>query len=426
MNLIDGCEECESFLFPFVSIPFSQVVQGMGSTTSYRPVHGHSYSYQHLLSPSLGISPQSIRLFTCAVISAFLVVFQCIKMYRLDIADTAFYASTRWSTTWQAHLDSIPRDDSNYFIHIIHATDANHIKLVLVSIFSILETALTPERFRFHIVNTGPVDSIPQEWLSGCFPLRHEQIDITHWDGEEHLKDVNMHGGRSDLINAANFARFYFDDIFPSLDRMIFLDADTLAIRPIDRLWEIDLKGAPLGMVVECGGWFDHMYKSVFNATHPIVMDTFVGDELCYPNAGVLLMDQLEMTATRVRERVEAMIKANSEEFVYASGSQAPLVLALWKEFAHLPEEWNTRNHRRIQGASLMHFTGAYVKSQLRKYLTDIQRNEYTVGGFEPSEISSYTDDNKLRVWKRAAHSLAYTCRSSLGVDSPFVVSSEH
>ena len=337
-----------------------------------------------------------------------------------------------YSSTWEAHLDYIPTNTDNYLIHIIHATDANLVQLVLVSIFSILETAHDPDRLRFHIVNTGPIGSIRQDWITGCFPHRSQQIEIIHWNGEKHLENVNMHGGRADLRNAANFARFYFDDIFPALDRLIYLDADTLAIRPIDRLWAIDLKNTPLAMSVECGGWFDKLFNQVFNASHPLVRDVFSkNSENCYPNAGMLLMDQRSVTGFRLRERVENMIKANSEDFVYASGSQAPLVLSVWNNFTRLPETWNTRTKRVIRGAHILHFTGPAAKRWLAGQLDDISSAKVGMGSsshsssrFKP-DFEYMSGTNKRKTWKKAAVSLAGVCNRNIKgghVNSPFHV----
>lgn len=42
-----------------------------------------------------------------------------------------------------------------------------------------------------------------------------------------------------DLSSAANFARFQFPDLFPSLHRALYLDVDTLVLGDVAELWEV-------------------------------------------------------------------------------------------------------------------------------------------------------------------------------------------
>ena len=435
-----------------------------------------------ILTPKISNSRLIYVLLTCI----FLVSMRI--LHSVPIRQNAQPAQWTQAWEWDTQINFLPlsmenegNDNNLNLIHIVHATDATRIKLVLVSIYSILETAVSPERFRFHIVNTGSPLSIQKEWIEGCFPLQEDQIEIVHWDGQKHLSNVKVYGARSSLRNAANFARFHLGDIFPQLERVIYLDADTLAIRSIEKIWAVDLGGMPLGMSVrQSKKWFSYVFHRVFNATHPIVMETFAnelslnpgpdqdmnpingnnqingdigmngnnqingdigmkgvnqingddeingGEEVeingeFYPNAGMILMDLAAMKKFRVREKVQHMIDVNFKEFMYSSGSQAPLVLAVWNNFVHLPEEWNTMNHRNIRNATILHFTGPSLKAKIQKRMDTLLDSPPECLEYDPSVVSFYTEEKKAVIWKYAACALAHVCASDPTLANPFV-----
>jgi hypothetical protein len=180
---------------------------------------------------------------------------------------------------------------------------------------------------------------------------------------------------RQDLAAPANYARFYISKLFPLLDRFIYLDNDVMAHRSIHELWEINLSNYKLGMVHDCGQWFqDHVVKlKNYNISHPTVMGIFgpeVLNHTCHPNAGIMLVNQKLIKKQGDLSIVEKLIELNKEEFVYKLGSQPLVVLTSWNQYLPLDMVWNIRTtaykfRHYNKEPGIFHFTGKGRKSMM-------------------------------------------------------------
>lgn len=53
-------------------------------------------------------------------------------------------------------------------------------------------------------------------------------------------------------VSALNHLRFYLPDIFPSVNKIVFLDHDVVVRKDLTRLWHINIKGKVNGAVETC------------------------------------------------------------------------------------------------------------------------------------------------------------------------------
>jgi hypothetical protein len=153
---------------------------------------------------------------------------------------------------------------------------------------------------------------------------------------------------RQDLAAPANYARFYISQVFPSLRRFIYLDNDVMAQRSLSQLWEVDLGTSKVGMVHDCGSWFqNHVVKlQNYNISHPVIKRIF-GPELssyhCHPNAGVMLVNERLRRKYKDLLEVEKLLALNQKEFLYKLGSQPLVVLTNWNHYLPIENKWNVR-----------------------------------------------------------------------------------
>ena len=54
-------------------------------------------------------------------------------------------------------------------------------------------------------------------------------------------------------VSAATYARLYSDVFFPDLDRLLYLDADTIVLADLSELWRTDLQGRVVGAIRDPG-----------------------------------------------------------------------------------------------------------------------------------------------------------------------------
>jgi lipopolysaccharide biosynthesis glycosyltransferase len=116
----------------------------------------------------------------------------------------------------------------------------------------------------------------------------------------------------SDRFPAIVYARLLLDTLLPpGIERVIYLDCDTLVRRPIEQLYEIDMAGLPIAAVhdpyhdgIKLGR--DMRTKaSPFDSADP------------YFNSGVLLIDRAALAAANIPRRIEEMAAADLLKSLY-------------------------------------------------------------------------------------------------------------
>jgi alpha-1,4-galacturonosyltransferase len=63
-------------------------------------------------------------------------------------------------------------------------------------------------------------------------------------------------------------------EIYPKLDKIVFLDDDVVVKKDITDLWSIDMKGKVNGAVETCGESF-HRFDRYLNFSNPIIVKNF-------------------------------------------------------------------------------------------------------------------------------------------------------
>jgi lipopolysaccharide biosynthesis glycosyltransferase len=127
------------------------------------------------------------------------------------------------------------------------------------------------------------------------------------------------------------WARFLLPDLLPDVERILYLDADTLVVNPIRELWETPLGGLPLAAVpnvVERDMW-RHVERLGL-------------DPRAVLNTGVLLMDLARMRADRSHEAVTSAATELGDRLVWPD--QDACNIALEGRWLALHPRWNAQN----------------------------------------------------------------------------------
>lgn len=125
--------------------------------------------------------------------------------------------------------------------------------------------------------------------------------------------------------------RVFLPELLPEVDRVLYLDCDTIIRRNLSELWMTDLRGMPLGAVV--------------NPLYPF-MDCRFLDELgvraeSYFNSGVLLFDLQKWRASELTEHL--LVRAR-EQGRQEWPDQNALNVVLRDFWLPLPPAWNAQN----------------------------------------------------------------------------------
>lgn len=128
------------------------------------------------------------------------------------------------------------------------------------------------------------------------------------------------------------WSRFFLPELLPELDRVLYLDADTLVVDRLDDLLGTDLEGLPLGAVANV----------VDPHLHAHVRAIGVRDPRRFLNSGVLLLDLARMRAEGSTAALVAVASARADELRWPD--QDALNIAFDGRWKALHPRWNAMN----------------------------------------------------------------------------------
>lgn len=109
------------------------------------------------------------------------------------------------------------------------------------------------------------------------------------------------------------------EQLFPNLDKVVFLDDDVVIQRDLSPLWEIDLEGKVNGAVETCKGedeWvMSKHFRNYFNFSHPLIAKNLNPDE-CAWAYGMNIFDLRAWRKTNIRETYHSWLKEVSSSLL--------------------------------------------------------------------------------------------------------------
>ena len=130
-------------------------------------------------------------------------------------------------------------------------------------------------------------------------------------------------------FTASMWLRVLLPELLAGVDRVLYLDVDTLVLGDLAPLWEADLRGNALGAV-----------STVFQANHRWHAGELGLAPREYFNSGVLLMDLDQMRRDATMDRVVDLVRGNAFEWP----DQDALNLAFAGRWHHLHPRFNAQN----------------------------------------------------------------------------------
>ena len=135
-----------------------------------------------------------------------------------------------------------------------------------------------------------------------------------------------------DWLPSSHWYRIFLPELLPELDRVLYLDADTIAVDSLDPLWEIDLAGNLVGAVTNI--WqHDHV-------DHPERLG--LADPSAYFNTGVLLIDLDAFRRDAVTEELIAAARRHHDIIGFPEQDAMNIVIGARRLALH--PRWNLMN----------------------------------------------------------------------------------
>ncbi len=169
--------------------------------------------------------------------------------------------------------------------------------------------------------------------------LRRDDIDVVEFKKQDILgKFWDPH-----------FLKWFIPECFPNLDRAIYLDTDTIVLRRLTPLWDIDLKENYVAGVIRIGARYAE--SLVEYEPHYHYLDYGLSPKTRMMNMGVMVMDLKKFRNSNVVSSMIDLTRESLECFTKDMTTKAALKKIQNEEFAfnllmhdqwlELPEKWN-------------------------------------------------------------------------------------
>nr|GMD56172.1 probable galacturonosyltransferase 12 [Ipomoea batatas] len=300
----------------------------------------------------------------------------------------------------------VPALVDNSLFHFVLASDNVLAASVVAS--SLVKNSFHPEKVVLHVITDRKTYSPMQAWFS-LHPLAPAIIEVKglhHFDWltkgkvpvlEAMEKDQKarsqFRGGSSAIVanktekpriiaaklqalspkynSLMNHIRIYLPELFPSLNKVVFLDDDVVIQTDMSSLWDIDMNGKVNGAVETCRGEDKYVMskrlKSYLNFSHPLIAKNFDPNE-CAWAYGMNIFDLGAWRRTNISQTYHHWLEENlkSDLSLWQLGTLPPGLIAFHGHVHAIDPFWHMlglgyQDNTSIadaESAGVVHFNG--------------------------------------------------------------------
>lgn len=176
--------------------------------------------------------------------------------------------------------------------------------------------------------------------------------------------DSNLKFRNPKYLSILNHLRFYLPEIFPKLDKVLFLDDDIVVQKDLTSLWSLDMKGKVNGAVETCREGF-HRFDRYLNFSNPLISKNF-DPHACGWAYGMNIFDLKEWKRQNITEVYHSWQELNEERQLWKLGTLPPGLITFWKQTFPLDRSWHVLglgynpnvSLKEIQYAAVIHYNG--------------------------------------------------------------------
>ena len=218
-----------------------------------------------------------------------------------------------------------------------------------VAIKSLLDNANQNYFYHIHIVNNG----LSEENITKILELETSYSKIMFNNMDERLKAITDKKGtrlREDYFSLAIFFRIFIPDCFKEYDKALYIDADTIILDDISKLYNTDLEGNYIG------GCVDTSCFGIKDITNYFTNGVGV-DYREYINSGVILFDMKILRDKGFADKFLYLF--NKYNFGNVDPDQSYINAMLKGKIKYLDGKWDTmptEGGKRCDNPGIVHF----------------------------------------------------------------------
>uniref|UniRef100_A0A803NYI8 Hexosyltransferase n=1 Tax=Cannabis sativa TaxID=3483 RepID=A0A803NYI8_CANSA len=176
--------------------------------------------------------------------------------------------------------------------------------------------------------------------------------------------DSNLKFRNPKYLSILNHLRFYLPEIFPKLNKVLFLDDDIVVQKDLTGLWSLDMKGNVNGAVETCGESF-HRFDRYLNFSNPLIAKNF-DPRACGWAYGMNIFDLDEWKRQNITDVYHSWQKLNRDRQLWKLGTLPPGLITFWKRTFPLDKSWHVLglgynpsvSQKDIERAAVIHYNG--------------------------------------------------------------------
>lgn len=177
--------------------------------------------------------------------------------------------------------------------------------------------------------------------------------------GSDHLKYRNPK-----YLSMLNHLRFYLPEVYPKLNKILFLDDDIVVQNDLTPLWDVDLQGMVNGAVETCKESF-HRFDKYLNFTNPIIIENF-DPNACGWAFGMNIFDLNEWRKRNITAIYHRWQDMNEDRTLWKLGTLPPGLITFYNLTYPLDRKWHVLglgydpalNQTEIENAAVIHYNG--------------------------------------------------------------------
>ncbi|XP_043721461.1 polygalacturonate 4-alpha-galacturonosyltransferase-like isoform X2 [Telopea speciosissima] len=178
-------------------------------------------------------------------------------------------------------------------------------------------------------------------------------------DGSSNMKYRNPK-----YLSMLNHLRFYLPQVYPKLDKILFLDDDIVVQKDLTGLWSVDLHGKVNGAVETCGQSF-HRFDKYLNFSNPHIARNF-DPNACGWAYGMNIFDLKEWKKRDITGIYHKWQNMNENRELWKLGTLPPGLITFYRLTQSLNKSWHVLglgynpsiDQGEIENAAVIHYNG--------------------------------------------------------------------
>ncbi|KAM1557027.1 hypothetical protein ACFX10_040501 [Malus domestica] len=165
-------------------------------------------------------------------------------------------------------------------------------------------------------------------------------------------------------LSMLNHLRFYLPQVYPKLDKILFLDDDIVVQKDLTGLWAVDLHGKVNGAVETCGESF-HRFEKYLNFSNPHIARNF-DPNACGWAYGMNMFDLKEWKKKDITGIYHKWQNMNEDRTLWKLGTLPPGLITFYGLTHPLQKSWHvlglgynpSLDRVEIDNAAVVHYNG--------------------------------------------------------------------